>query len=430
MGKMAVLFIVFAVVSFSLVARADVKVVAVGDSISDAEKQEIEKQKKVLDEILRLYAEESLDRPKNLAECVREMFAMRHSGKCRDKFTHYYAPKDAAHKSDEMRGVFGGVGLEITDKEGSVVVIAPIAETPAEKAGIESGDIIVKVNGKEPKSADDAAKMLRGKPGTKVTITIFRERGRKEIEFLVIRKTITVKNVKWRISLADKETGIIEIRGFDANLMTQFSDAIIALVKKGTKNIVIDLRNNPGGLLNSSLALLALFSHSRDTLLTVRTRNNRDVMTSSRMPFRALMDFMRASIRLKEAIKMSHLRNIGTAVLVNNGSASASEIFSGTMKDWGYPIIGEKTFGKGVGQTVLTLNDGSMLSITTFEFLVGNRAVAIRDKGVVPIIHVKAPERKPGAKYDEKNDRQLNKAIEVLKDCAKNGPLQGYRCTR
>lgn len=430
MSRVAVLFIASIAFLVSSAAFADVKVITIGNSISDAEKKEIEAQKKIMDEILKHYAEDALDRPKNLVACVREMFSAQRSGECRDKFTHYYSPKQAAQHDEEMGGSFGGVGIEITERDGSVVVIAPMADTPAARAGIESGDIIVKVDGKEPRSSNHAVKLLRGKPGTKVAVTILRNRTKKEIVFHLVRETIVIKSVKWRISLADKTVGIVEIRGFDTNLMDQFSGAIVSAVRAGAKKIVLDLRNNPGGLLNGSLALLALFARHNDTILTIRYRNNRETMTRSKMPFMAFMGFVRASLKLKNGIGVDNLRDLPAVVLVNNGSASASEIFSGTMKDWGYPVIGEKTFGKGVGQTIFRLSDGSMFALTTFEFLVGNRLGVIRDKGVIPTIVIKAAEKKPGAKYDEKNDRQLEKAIDILKNCAKDGPFQGYRCTR
>lgn len=396
------------------------------------EKAAIEKQKKILDEITELYAEKALERPKDFAACVREMFAMRRSNKCRDKFTYYYTPEEVKRANEDMGGQFGGVGIEIIQEDDMVVVLAPIGGTPAERAGIRSRDIILKVNGKEVETVNEAISLLRGQAGTKVTLTVFRKEAKKEIDFTLTREIIKVQTVQWRISSEDKKIGVIAIRRFDGTVPAEFAAAVIELVKKGVKGAVIDLRNNPGGLVSSVLALLGLFANNTDTILTYRYRHSMEKISLYRMPLLARKAYITSVLGIVSVLKKNSLKNFPVVIVINNGSASASEIFSGTMKDWGYPIVGEKSYGKGVGQEMIPLSDGSCLVLTTFEFLTGNCQVAIREKGVKPTFEVKAAVRKnnESKKQDDNDDIQLMKAIEVLRSCDKKDPSRAYKCTR
>jgi carboxyl-terminal processing protease len=402
------------------------------DALTVQEKEAIKSQKKILDEIAELYAKKALERPKDFAACVREMFAMRRSGKCRDKFTHYYTPEEFRRADEDLVGSFGGVGLEIMQEEDAVVVIAPIGGTPAERAGIRPRDVILKVDGKEVGDIYNAVSLLRGKPGTKVSLTIFRKGSKDELVFTLTREIISNQTVKWRLSSVDKKIGIIVIRRFDRPVPAQFAEAVVGLIKKGAEGAVIDLRNNPGGLVDSVLALLGLFANDTDTLMTYRYRHSAEVIKLATMPLLTKLAYITASVDIAVALKINSLKNFPVVILINNGSASASEIFSGTMKDWGYPIVGEKSYGKGVGQEMNPLSDGSCLVITTFEFLVGNGRVAIRDKGVKPTIEVKPTERKnsESKKQDDKDDAQLMKAKEVLQLCGKKDASRAYKCTR
>lgn len=182
----------------------------------------------------------------------------------------------------------------------------------------------------------------------------------------------------------------------------------------------------------------------------MHSRHEQEVITlHNNLPLSAQKNFLQAIVTLLKALSINSLSRINTVLLINNGSASASEILAGTMKDWGYPIIGEKSYGKGVGQEMFTLSDGSVLALTTFEFLVGNHQVVIRDKGVTPTVEVKMleshnqkaaegePRSKERDKKEEMNDRekeqadpQLLKAIEVLESCLETGTTSIYRCNR
>lgn len=428
---------IFTIALLSGNAQADQPTVLVTDGkLTPQEKSAILKQKNILDEIMNLYAEKSLDRPADFTACIREMFAMSRSKKCRDKFTHYETPEAAKQEQENFTGQFGGIGLELTDDDGAVVVNTPIAGTPSERAGIKAKDIILKVDDQEPEDTKEAVSLIRGKPGTKVVLTIFRPETKQEMKFTLTREIIELKTVKWRISKTNPKVGIIEIRMFDETVPVEFAKAVVELQKKHAPNIIIDVRNDPGGLVNSVLALLGLFAQSTDTLLTEHTRDEQTVTTLHNLSPIAKMSYVKAVIIMLKAMDMDSFRKINAVVLINNGSASASEIFAGTMKDWGYPIVGEKSFGKGVGQNMFNLSDGSVFSLTTFEFLVGNHKIAIRDQGVTPTVEVKMPEtpiekdkKELSDKEKEQADPQLLRAIELLEACRQNGtaPIQCHR---
>lgn len=203
-----------------------------GDELTVQEKKAIAKQKDILDEIMRLYAENSLDRPADFTACVREMLAMSRSKKCRDKFTHYETPEVAKQRNDDYAGQFGGIGLELMEEDGAVIITTPMVGTPSARAGFKAKDIILKVGGQEPEDINEAIAWIRGKPGTKVTLTVFRPATKQKLDFTLTREIINVQTVKWRVSSTDPKIGIVEIHKFDETVPLKFAEAIIALVKK------------------------------------------------------------------------------------------------------------------------------------------------------------------------------------------------------
>jgi len=382
------------------------------------EKEAIVTQGFVFVEMMRLISREALDKPANLADCAREMFAMRNTGKCRDQFTNYLSPKEVKEFDVGMSGKFGGVGMQLEVKDKKIVVI-PMPGTPAERAGVKSGDVILSVDGKKPKDAQEAMLLIRGQPGTPVKILFYRESAKQELELTLVREIIKIQSVKWRVSKTDPKVGIIRIITFDQQVPRDFFAAANELMAKGCEALVIDLRDNLGGLLHAAQIPLTLFMRPEDTMLTIRHRDNEEVADSHNFPPpQEAKDFRRMKI----------------VVLINSGSASASEIFAGTMKDWGYPIVGEKSYGKGVGQKGFNLSDGSRLVLTTFEFLVGNGRVVIRDKGITPTVEVKQPKKKDsGPEKDESaegDDLQLQKALEVLRACGQKDAVPAIKCAR
>lgn len=368
------------------------------------EKLAIEKQKGLLDEILKLYATRALERPKNMVACLEEMFAMQRNGECRDRFTHFVPATLAKIDLEDKKGEFGGIGGILTFKDGRVLIMSVLPGTPAERAGLKPGDIILKINGQEVKDMAEAVKMLRGEPGTKVDILIWRDKFDKPQEFSLRRELIHVDSVITKVIEAQVrenkvKVGVVKITQFQANTTTDFEKAIKKLAKKKINKVVIDLRNNPGGLLGTALEILAFFMKADDVAIVHKSREQEDVFDANYVASN------------NDIQGFGNLRHLKVVILINGGSASASEIFTGTMKDWGYQIVGEKSFGKGVGQEAIKLSDGSIFWLTTFEFLVGNHRTQIKDHGVAPTVEVKNPEPAPGI---EPRDLQLEKAIELL----------------
>ena len=370
--------------------------------ISEAEKKAIDAQAEVMSAILRLYAEEALLRPADLSGCLQEMIAMRRMGKCRDEFSRYISPEEVKLDRETADGEFEGVGMEVTERDGFVVVVTPIKNSPAQKSGIKPEDIIVEVDDKEVKGLNDAVRKIRGPRGSKVKIKIFRKGSAEPLFFEITRENIVLRSIEVeKTSVRGQEVEIVKVNLFAENASKQFRQALLDLKKTGIKNIVIDLRNNPGGRLDVALGMLALFMKPTDIAITYKTRHLETVYDVK---------------YLDEYLKyFGHARNFGefldfkAVILINKGSASASELFAGAMKDWGYKIVGEKSFCKGVGQTVFPLPDGSEFWLTTFEFLVGNSKTPIRDKCVSPDIEVtENPDPKTG------QDKQLDKALEIL----------------
>ena len=394
------------------------------NGITPAEDAAIKEQQAIFYDIIRLYAEKALERPPDLTVCAREMLAMRTSGKCRDKFSRYLAPEEAKQFDADMAGKFGGVGIMFETKDDKFIIVAPIEGGPAEAAGIKPGDIIVKIDGREPKNKEEIVSLMRGEIGKKVTLTIRRKNAASPLEFTLTRAVIVIKSVKFSVLAENKKIGMIKISAFDSNAGELFDRAVRDLLKRGVAGIIVDLRDNLGGDFYQALNVLSHFVKRGDTVVTIRTRTVTTPLVC-RLPWCGL-----AKPRLGKT-------NI--AVLVNKDSASASEIVAGTLKDWGYTLIGQKTYAKGVGQTIFTLRDGSRLVLTTFEFLVGNSKTRINEIGIIPTIVIPLPEseNKSGALStsgkkapDEKSDPEMKKAIEFLTLCQQGKTPPAGNCRR
>jgi len=231
-------------------------------------------------------------------------------------------------------------------------------------------------------------------------LEVWREKFDKPRIFTLTREVIHIESVTAVIleaKLGDRKDkiGHVRVLNFRANTVADFEKAIKTLVEKKVYKVILDFRNNPGGLLSSVLEMLAFFMKAQDIAVTVKERVNEKVYDAA---------YIAGNYDIRG---FGNFRGMKVVVLINGGSVSASEIFAGVMKDWGYPVVGEKSFGKGVGQSVFKLSDGSTFWLTTFEFLVGNRRVPIRDQGVIPTVLVVQPE-------DGKQDLQLEKAVELL----------------
>ncbi|RKD30091.1 S41 family peptidase [Thermohalobacter berrensis] len=315
-----------------------------------------------------------------------------------DPYSVYMTKDEFTSFMEHTKGTYGGIGIIVAPGEDNLItVVSPIEDTPGERAGIKPGDKIVKVNGKEftADKMDDAVKVMKGKPKTNVDITILRkdENGNsKFIDLTITRETIRLKSVKSKM-LKDK-IGYIRIISFDELTYEDFMKHLEKLQDNGMKGLIIDLRNNPGGLLSETVEIADELI-GKSVVVYTETKNGE------------------REYRRSDADKL----NIPFVVLVNEGSASASEILSGAVKDTNSGIlIGTKTFGKGIVQRITQLKDGSGFKLTVSEYFTPS-GVSIHGKGIEPDIVLENPDdiEQIGVKNIEE-DKQLQKAIEVIKE--------------
>ena len=331
-----------------------------------------------------------------------------------DPHSSFLDPDSYREMQVETTGSFGGLGIEITLRDDILTVVSPIDGTPAYRAGLHPGDRIIKIDGITTKDMQlsDAVKRMRGKPGTKVTVTIMREGWTEPQDFAIVREQIRIQSVRSQ----EIEPGIeyIRLRQFQEQTSNDLEAALDRGAKNGMKALVLDLRNNPGGLLTAAVEVTEKFVE--DGKLVVYTEGR---IRNQNMRFTA------------------HAKHVYTdmpmVVMVNQGSASASEIVAGALQDWGRAIvIGTQSFGKGSVQTIIPLSDGSGLRLTTAKYYTP-KGRSIHGKGIAPDIVVEAPKvvgppkdegnaekapAPPGAPSmveDLKKDPQLQRAVDLLK---------------
>ncbi|WP_371372039.1 S41 family peptidase [Sporomusa aerivorans] len=283
----------------------------------------------------------------------------------------------------ETEGSFGGVGIVIGTKDKQLTVVAPIEGTPGEQAGIKSGDQIIKIDGQDTKdlALDEAVNKIRGPEGSQVVLTI--SRGQEIQDYTLTRSNIQIKTVAGK--MLENNIGYIRISMFNENTGNDFVRKLQELEKQGLKAIVLDLRDNPGGLLDESVKVASQLV-PKGPVVSVVTRDGRRETHSSNLA----------------------APKYPVAVLVNGGSASASEIVAGAVQDTGVgTLIGTKTYGKGSVQTVIRLDEGSAIKLTIAKYLTPKDR-SINGVGIEPDIKIELPETRD-------KDVQLDKAIEVLK---------------
>ena len=275
----------------------------------------------------------------------------------------------------DTRGEFGGLGIQISIRDQKLTVIAPIEGTPAEQAGIQSGDHIFLVDGEPTKDMTliDAVNKMRGPKGTDVTLTIVREEVDEPLEFQLTRAIIKLKSV--RKEMLDEEIGYIRLTQFQEKTGAELAKAVEALREGNMQSMILDLRNNPGGLLTSAVEVSEQFLEEDQAIVYIKSREGK-----------------------KEEYKArgrDPLLGIPMIVLVNGGSASASEIVAGALQDWGRAVIlGTTTFGKGSVQTILSLSNGSGLRLTTARYYTPKER-SIQNTGIQPDIVVKQSKSAP-----------------------------------
>lgn len=303
-----------------------------------------------------------------------------------DPHSVYMDPKMYKEFMIETEGSFGGVGIVVGVKDKVLTVVSPIEGTPGDKAGIKSGDQIVKIDGQDTKdlALDEAVNKIRGPEGTQVTLTIRRNQETKD--YILTRSNIQIKTVTGKI-LQDN-IGYIRISMFNENTGNDFIRKYQELEKQGMKALVLDLRDNPGGLLEESAKVAGMLVPKGPIVSVVQRNGQRDTKYSS-----------------LEEVKYP------LVVLVNGGSASAAEIVSGAVQDTGAgTLVGTKTYGKGSVQTIIQLDSGTAIKLTIAKYLTPKDR-SINGVGIEPDIRVDVPE----TKEVPSKDIQLDKAIEVVK---------------
>jgi len=293
-----------------------------------------------------------------------------------DGYSHFMDPESFREMEIGTKGEFGGLGIEIGIRDGILTIIAPIDGTPADKAGVEAGDRIVKINGKLTRGIKltEAVKKLRGKPGTKITLTIIRENTDRLPDFTITRNIIKLKSIK---SAKILEDGIayIKLVEFQQNTSTELEEKVAGLKKEGMRALILDLRNNPGGLLDMAYEISDKFLPKDKVVVTLKGRKA-------------------GQNKVYKASGKGKFTDFPMIILVNKGSASASEIVAGAIKDNERGIIlGEKTFGKGSVQTVIPLKDGSAVRLTTAAYHVPS-GQSIKGEGITPDVEVKLAKKK------------------------------------
>ena len=309
----------------------------------------------------------------------------------KDPYTVFMDPEESKRFFEDVSGKFEGVGMEIGQKKGQLQIISPLEGTPAQKAGLRAGDKIIKIDGifANELTIDDAVGKIRGDKGTEITLTIFREGWNDTKEFKIVRDVIMVPSLKWEIK--NNNIAYIKLYQFSEEAGYDFKKASLEILKSPAKRIILDLRNNPGGYLEISKEIASLFLKKGSVV--------------------AIEDFGGKTESKKYIADGNDIfSEFPIVVLINQGSASASEILAGALRDnRQIKLIGETSFGKGSVQEVKNLNNGSSLKVTVAKWLTP-KGESISDHGLVPDIKIEITDKD----YQDDKDPQLDKALEIL----------------
>jgi carboxyl-terminal processing protease len=313
-----------------------------------------------------------------------------------DPYSAYMSPKSFKGMQTDTKGEFGGLGIEIGMESGVIKVVSPIDDTPAAKAGIKAGDFIVRINNEQVqgKSLTEAVELMRGPVGSSIDLTVRRRNEKKALKFKIIRAIIEVKSVEAKIIGNKKEIGYLRLKSFNENSDEQLFNKIKNFEKKNKLvGYILDLRNNPGGLLTQAISVSDFFLNDGEIVSTKGRK-----ISETRRFFSKKGD----GINGKPLI-----------VIINTGSASAAEIVSGALKDHKRAIIlGERSYGKGSVQSIIPLRNGGGLRLTISKYYLPS-GKSISEVGVLPDIIVEEAEK--DFKINTKTDNQLQYAINLLK---------------
>jgi carboxyl-terminal processing protease len=288
-----------------------------------------------------------------------------------DPHSEFLESEDYADLEEQLSGDFSGIGIQVELRKGRVVVIAPIANSPGERAGIQRGDEILRVDGKELEKSDSMEGVidrLRGKPRTKVTVDLLRPSNGRNFQLTLQREMIKLESVR-AVRVLPERTGYILLTEFSDHTGAEFGRALKRLIEQGIDSLVLDLRNNPGGLLDAAVEVAEPFFRKGELIVYTRGRKPADSE-----------NFMAESDGEPLAIPL--------AVLINAGTASAAEVVTGALKDTGRAIVvGERSFGKGSVQSIFELKNGEGLRLTTARYFTPG-GVSIHEKGITPNVEV------------------------------------------
>ena len=312
-----------------------------------------------------------------------------------DPYSVFFPPQENKEFKDTIRGDFGGVGMEIGVKGGGIVVISPLKRTPAERAGIKAGDKILKIGEKTTldMTAEEAARLIRGEKGTAVKLLILPKGEEATKEITLIRDTIIVPI----LDTEEKPGGIflIKLYSFSGNSTNEFRNALREFIYSGNGKMIIDLRGNPGGFLESAVETSSWFLPVGKIVAREKFGNEEETLFRSK--------------------GYNIFNNLSLAILVNEGSASASEIMAGALKEHGVAkLVGVKTFGKGSVQELIEITPQTSLKITIAKWLTPN-GVSISDQGLEPDFKVETTKKD----LELENDPQMEKAVEVVNNWKK-----------
>ena len=305
-----------------------------------------------------------------------------------DSYTTYFDPEEASEFMSSLEGSFEGIGAEIGIKDEQLQIVAPLPDTPADQAGLQPGDAILGIDGESTQdmTVENAVVLIRGESDTEVILTIWREGETEAFDVSIVRGKIVIDSVKWAID--DQHIMTVEMYTFNADTSTLFQEAIQEALTEDVVGVILDLRSNPGGLLTSAIEIASSWV-GYETIVIEKTQDEAEAFSG---------------------YFSARLSGVPTVVLVNGGSASASEIVAGALQDYGYGVlVGTQTFGKGSVQDYRSLPDGSAVKVTIAEWFTPNGR-SINETGITPDIEIDYTVED----YQNGIDPQMDKAIDIL----------------
>lgn len=338
--------------------------------------------------------ENAVDQPVNEKDLLYGSIAGLVSG-LHDPYSVFFSPEESQQFVDHINGTFEGVGIELGIKDDQLSVIAPIAGTPADIAGIRAGDVILAIDSVDSSvfTLQQAVDAIRGEKGTTVTLLIQRSGVDDPFDVAIVRETIHVESVKWKmIESGGKKIAVITLTQFNRDTQAKFEEAVSALVLQQPDGLILDLRNNPGGFLDTSVNIASKFIDEGQVAVYEQ--------------------YSSGDLKTYNTAGASPLRDMATVVLMNEGSASASEILAGALQDAGKAmVVGTTSYGKGTVQDVRTLEDGSALKLTVARWLTPNKN-QIDGVGIEPNVVVD----RTLEEYQQEKDPQLDAATLYFAD--------------